>query len=200
MQMKKLDVTKHDTLKVAELIYFTDAHTYKRILKNKAQAISKIEKLVIEGNNSIGYENVFVVTEEDDQVLGVLVVSKDNLSSTRSEIKAFWKVFSLRDTIRFTILDLIDAVFLAKLKHGDFYLACVAVDENCRGLGIGTFILDSALKIARSEGMQKVVLDVDIENKGAKRLYERFGFKIFGKNTLPWINGEKGMFHLEYVI
>lgn len=200
MQMKKLDISKHDTLKVAELIYFTDAHTYNRILKNKSQAISKIEKLVVTGNNSIGYENIAVATNGDDQVLGVLVTCQDDLSSTRSEIMAFWRLFSILDVIRFTILDLIDAALLARLEEGDFYLACIAVDEKCRGQGIGTFILESALETAKSQGMKRAVLDVDIKNTGAKRLYERFGFKIFGKHTLPWINGQKGMFHLEFLL
>jgi ribosomal protein S18 acetylase RimI-like enzyme len=201
MILKKLDINRHDTKKVSELIYATDAHTYRRILRNKSHAINKIEELLIEGNNSIGYEHVWVVTaKEDNQVLGVLVTYKRAQTSIPQEIKTFWKLFSPLDTIRFLILELIDDLLLARLRRGDFYLACVAVDEKSRGLGIGTFILEHSLELARDEGMQRAVLNVDVNNKGAKRLYERFGFKVFGKNSFPWIGGEKGMYHMEYLI
>ncbi len=77
MILKKLDLKVHDTKKVSELIYFTDAHTYNRILKNKASAMQKLQNLVLKGNNSIGHENIHVVTQkDDDNVLGVLVTSK----------------------------------------------------------------------------------------------------------------------------
>lgn len=201
MDLKKLDLNVHDTKKVAELIYFTDAHTYNRILKNKASAIEKLEKLVVEGNNSIGHENIHVVTQKDNNdVLGVLVTSKKGQSSTRNEIKIFLKTLSLQDTLRFTILELIDAMFLATLRDGDFYLACVAVDEHTRGQGIGTFILNGALDLARNEGMEKMVLDVDLGNEGARRLYERFGFKEFNKKSIPWFGGEKGMYNMEILL
>lgn len=201
MKLKKLDINVHDTKKVSELIYFTDAHTYNRILKNKSSAINTLEKLVVEGNNSIGHENIHVVTEKaNDKVLGVLVTSKKDHYSTKNEIKVFLKTLSLGDTLKFIILGIIDSMFLATLREGDFYLACVAVDEHTRGRGIGTFILNSAADMARHEGMNKMVLDVDLGNEGAQRLYERFGFKIFNKKSIPWFRGEKGMYNMEILL
>ncbi len=199
--IKKLDLNVHDPKKVSELIYFTDAHTYDQILKNKSQAVDKIEKLVKAGNNSIGYENIFVVTGNDDEnVLGMLLTSSSEESSSKQEIKAFLKVFSPLDVIRFTILGLIDARLLTDIGPEDFYLACVAVDEKARGQGIGTFILESAVEMARKMNKKKAILNVDFENIGARRLYERFGFEINGQKTIRWFGGEKGMYNMEYSI
>ena len=201
MILKKLDLNVHDTEKVSELIYFTDSHTFDKILNDKTKATEKLEKLVIAGNNSIGHENIYVVTQKnDDNVLGILVTSKKDQYNTKNEIKNFLKVFSISDTIRFSILGFIDMIFLATLDEEDFYLACVAVDEKARGQGIGTFILESSPELARNDGKKKLVLDVDLSNNGARRLYERFGFNIFNKKSIPWLGGERGMYNMEFLI
>ena len=60
-----------------------------------------------------------------------------------------------------------------------FIFFIVAVDEKARGQGIGSFILQEGIKLAREKGCKRSVLDVDIKNEGALRMYERFGFKKF---------------------
>lgn len=201
MQIKKLNLNVHDSKKVSELIYFTDASTYDQILKNKSQAVDKIEKLVRLGNNSLGFENIWVVTNFDDEdVLGVMVTPSEEESSYMQEIKTFLNLFSTLDAMRFSILGFIDAMLLADIGPQDFYLACVAVDEKARGQGIGTFILESALEMAQESGKEKAVLDVDFNNEGARRLYERFGFRIFGQKSIWWFGGKKGMYNMEYYL
>ena len=48
------------------------------------------------------------------------------------------------------------------------------------GRGIGQALLDALLAHARSEGLELLVLTVTVGNDGARRLYERAGFKSFG--------------------
>ena len=48
------------------------------------------------------------------------------------------------------------------------------------GRGFGLALLDALLAHARSEGVQLLVLTVTVGNDGARRLYERAGFKSFG--------------------
>nr|WP_279383428.1 hypothetical protein [Methanobacterium formicicum] len=43
-------------------------------------------------------------------------------------------------------------------------------------------------------------MDVDIENEGALRLYERSGFKIFKERTISLFGWKKGAFNMEYVL
>ena len=50
-----------------------------------------------------------------------------------------------------------------------------------RGMGIGTRILQMIEDLARSEGISAVRLDVNVENSGALRLYERSGYVAKGR-------------------
>jgi len=198
MRFEKLDLDKHDSLKVSELIYEADMDTFNVFFQNKASAAEKIEKLVIAGGNTLGYENIHVVSSDDNHVLGILVSFRGDEIDKREELKVIFKNFNLYDSLKFIVIDLIDRLFHADLGPDDYYLAVIAVDEEFRGKGIGTCILKNGLKLARAKGFKRVVLDVDIDNERALRLYDRFGFKVFKKKSIPWFGGEVGAFNMEY--
>lgn len=61
----------------------------------------------------------------------------------------------------------------------DFYLV-----PEARAQGIGTKLLDYACQRAEGKGCQNVQLDVREANKGAMRLYARYGFKV--TNSMIW--------------
>jgi len=200
MEIQKLDLTRHDTLKVSELIYETDTDLFDFFFRDKENAAKKIEKLVRAGNNGLSFERIMVVTENNEEVQGVLVYSCGDEAKKMDEFKVLRKNLNLWDVLKFTIMEWWDSHFLADLNEEDFYLACVAVDEEARGKGIGTFILKNAIEIARKHGFKRAVLDVDLDNKGAYRLYKRMGFKVFNKNAIPWIGGEKGALNMQFLI
>lgn len=52
----------------------------------------------------------------------------------------------------------------------------LAVSAEYRGQGIGTLLLDAVAERARELGCCRVTLEVDTDNPGAKKLYERSGF------------------------
>ena len=82
MDLIKLDVTKHDLNKISKLIYETDAETFNFYFQKKEKASKKILELVKIGDNTLGFENIYVVTENnEDNVFGILVVVKGNESS-----------------------------------------------------------------------------------------------------------------------
>ncbi len=55
------------------------------------------------------------------------------------------------------------------------------VVEGYREVGVGTKLMDYALRWARAkEGVEKVTLGVFSKNRRALRLYEKFGFKVEG--------------------
>lgn len=56
----------------------------------------------------------------------------------------------------------------------------VVVDHECRNLGIGAILYESALKIAQEESCRVMMLDAYLENTGAHRFYERNGFEKKG--------------------
>lgn len=59
-----------------------------------------------------------------------------------------------------------------------FMVETLVVDSRFRGMGIGTKLLEHAETVAVAFGKRKMVLDVIDENDGARRLYERCGYKV----------------------
>lgn len=201
MKLVEFDVDKHDLDDVASLIYETDAHTFNFYFKTKENATKKIKKLVKAGKNNLGHENIYVVTGENQKLIfGLLMASTGDKEDIKRDFKTYFKILNPYDALKFVLFDIVDKMILADLDDHDFYLGAVAVNENCRGKGIGTFILGKSLEIARRKNCKRVVLDVDLENDGALRLYQRFGFKIFNKKSIRWFGGEKGAFNMEYIV
>lgn len=56
------------------------------------------------------------------------------------------------------------------------YIAMLAVDEKFRRHKIGTHLVTHAIEAMRSQGCDEVVLETEVTNKSAMRLYENLGF------------------------
>ncbi len=67
------------------------------------------------------------------------------------------------------------ADFFADTKKG--FIGSIGVDENCRGKGVGTKMLNAAEDYLRKNGICVFETDVFVFNEGAERLYNRFGFR-----------------------
>ncbi len=63
------------------------------------------------------------------------------------------------------------------LKEGVFQMDGIFVMPACRGLGVGSCLLDAVQEQARASGMKEVHLDVIDSNPRARALYERVGFR-----------------------
>ena len=68
--------------------------------------------------------------------------------------------------------------FLGTHADGDFYLQAIAVDETCRGEGIGSALMDALEERARASGATRLFLDASARNEGARRFYERRGMTV----------------------
>lgn len=53
-------------------------------------------------------------------------------------------------------------------------------EPDLRGMGIGTWMLTTALDAARQMGLSRVTLRVGTDNEPALRLYEKMGFTVVG--------------------
>jgi len=62
----------------------------------------------------------------------------------------------------------------------------IAVRAEFRGRGVGQQLLDALLQKAKSQGIKKVSLSVEIENP-ALNLYRKHGFQPVEKNKGDWI-------------
>lgn len=67
---------------------------------------------------------------------------------------------------------------LHTLADDDFYLLSIAVDNELRGEGVGSALIDAMENRARASGSRRLSLDVSAKNEGARRLYERRGMTV----------------------
>jgi len=78
--------------------------------------------------------------------------------------------------------------FLGTYADGDFYIQGFAVDEELRGRGIGSALMDAMEQRARASGSKRLILNVGAKNEGARRLYDRRGMTVeAGWPKLPFI-------------
>jgi ribosomal protein S18 acetylase RimI-like enzyme len=194
-----MDILKHNPYKVAELIYEADTETFDFFYKTKAKSAEVIEKLVLADVNTLNHQHIYVVSDDANQVLGVTVIKNGKRPFFFYELKSIFKNLNLADSLKYFLISILDKLFLSDLEDDDSYLAIVAVDEGVRGRGIGSFILKKAVELVGEYGSKRAVLDVDIDNPDALRLYEKFGFRKFKKKSLSLFRWEKGVFNMEYL-
>ena len=66
----------------------------------------------------------------------------------------------------------------------DCWLEDVFVRESARGTGLGRALVSEALSLARARGCQRIELDVQSDNTGARSLYESCGFSATPKGAV----------------
>ena len=75
-------------------------------------------------------------------------------------------------------LDVFYPGLLTQAASGDFYIQGFAVDEDLRGQGIGSALMDAMEHRARASGSKRLILNVGTKNEGARRLYDRRGMTV----------------------
>jgi RimJ/RimL family protein N-acetyltransferase len=68
---------------------------------------------------------------------------------------------------------------MVKTRHKGF-IYTVYVDQAFRGLGLATGMVEAAIAAGRDAGLRFVTLTCAVGNDGARRIYERLGFRTFG--------------------
>ena len=63
-----------------------------------------------------------------------------------------------------------------QVKRKVLFIDAMAVDEVCRGKGIGHQLFDEVKKIAKEKGVDGIELQVNARNVHAKAMYESCGF------------------------
>lgn len=199
MKFVKLDISKHDLNKVSELIYETELSIFRPLLgKDKNEALENIKKLIKEANNTFSHEHIHVVSDEDENLLGILVSFCGRETSMWNDFKAYFRILDFYNFLKYMVKGtLINELLTASVGKNDYYLSNVAVNPQFRGQGIGTYVLENAFKLAEKKRCRRVILDVTLYNVGASRLYERLGFKVYGKKSPKLIFKGEGTYNME---
>ncbi len=62
------------------------------------------------------------------------------------------------------------------------YLSYLVVNEEHRNQGIGTKMINYALKTSKNDGYSYIILKVDNDNTEAEKLYKKLGFAAVEKS------------------
>ena len=79
---------------------------------------------------------------------------------------------------------------LGKLVAGDYYISNIAVYPEFRGCGLGTSLLKKMEEEAVERGCKMMVLDVEADNRGAIRLYQKLGYNAGEGSSVVKIKGK----------
>ena len=114
------------------------------------------------------YANTLVY-EEAGQILGIAVGFPEAKEATIDDVLApLFPQIGLPTSTRF---------FTDKeVQVGEWYLDTLAVSEMAQGRGVGTALLKALPDYLKAQGESLMSLSVDLQNPGAKKLYERMGF------------------------
>jgi GNAT superfamily N-acetyltransferase len=66
------------------------------------------------------------------------------------------------------------------------YLHAFRVRPSYRNRGIGTRLIQAAESVLRDAGYERVVIAAAVENLGARKLYERLGYRVYKSDPGCW--------------
>jgi ribosomal-protein-alanine N-acetyltransferase len=89
----------------------------------------------------------------------------------------------------FGLLDPRGGMILARIAADEAEVVTLAVHPAARRQGVGEGLLRAAMDHARRSGAREMVLEVDVENAAAQRLYARTGFTAVGRRPHYYASG-----------
>jgi ribosomal protein S18 acetylase RimI-like enzyme len=114
-------------------------------------------------NTDFSYQNVAVATVDDEIVGMIAAYAMEPVAQTGTEFD-----FDVDPVLRpFSVLE----------QPNSYYVSGVAVFPAYRGSGLGGRFMQGAFETARDRGLPQVSLIVFEQNVGARRLYDRLGFR-----------------------
>ena len=144
------------------------------ILGNEANATALVESSIVSTSCLSAVEN--------GKLLGVLAIQTNKQSFLDPDFKDLRAHYGI-------VGGIIRAAGLTLLQHSpkpkELYIEGIAVTDFEQGKGVGTKLFDELMIFARSQGFERVTLQVIDTNPRALKLYERFGFTI-EKRSKVW--------------
>jgi ribosomal protein S18 acetylase RimI-like enzyme len=196
INIERCDPAIHNLSQVAELIYNTDTELMKLFFGLPEKGIKIIESLVKRPSNHFSYANIICVVSGKD-VVGLLAGYNAERKKVigRKCISDYLRALSLFQAFKMAYVDIrLNKILKENITSGEYYIQNICVNEKVRGRGVGSMLLDHAMR------NNKVVwLHVNINNDGAKKLYEKKGFKPAGMNEVKYRKNNIGMIEMKRV-
>jgi ribosomal protein S18 acetylase RimI-like enzyme len=147
-------------------------------LGDPSMSIGHLCKLAARGGNMFSWD-ITTVAERSGQVIGICSSLPGRQTSARA-MPTYWAMFRVYGLIDFFLI----MRRLTVLRRGSpemsanhYQVLNLAVAAEFRGRGVGTALLEAAHDDARAAGFSRCSLTVLSENRFARRMYERVGYR-----------------------
>lgn len=131
------------------------------------------------------------LAERDGIIVGVAILHLEG-SIGQGTLKTFWHTITPELGLCKGIRAFLGGMFAnfaisSRIPTGNdlLYIEAIAVDEKYRGQGIGAALLTDAAAWGSARARVRMALHVLQRNTGARRLYERFGFRLTQPEPRP---------------
>lgn len=184
MDIASFDESAHDIDRVAGLILAAEGAN--AAPGSPRGSLGVIKNLVRAGNNFLGREHISLALDEGEiagLVIGYTGRGHDELG-TLLRLLLSLRLGELASYLT-VVSKTLHGEYTPDVAPDEYYISLIVVDENMRGKGVGSFLLNHAIESAKAVGCRAVLLDVDRENDAARELYEKFGFEPSGRSTFP---------------
>ena len=160
-----------DLNQVAKLIYLTDPYVYPGWFDSIEDGVKVIREM-IDLPTLYNRENITIAVQPNGFIAGIIVSKQTPFVEEYENIR---KAFDLSGvSMDKRTKETFDAYYAKMGKAEDgYYIANVAVDEQCRKRGIAVALMNHILKRQTVCSLECVVANV-----GSWRLYQRLGFQI----------------------
>jgi ribosomal protein S18 acetylase RimI-like enzyme len=172
--------TKEDSLIAAALLAETNGEFGVEVLglgKPELQ-LSALQQWFADSGNRFSYQ-YSTVAEKDGTPAGLLLAFPGSKLS-RLELgcgKCIFGIYGFFGALKMIRLNK-SLAGNKEAEKDEYLIAHLAVDERFRRQGIAQTLLDKAGQDALSLGLNKLVLEVEIDNEKAITLYQKAGFEI----------------------
>jgi ribosomal protein S18 acetylase RimI-like enzyme len=129
-------------------------------------------------DHDLSYQHI-TFAERDQAIVGMTCAytAEQHRRASKQPLKQAVGKRSLRMMV-VTILCAPLLRILDTIADGDFYLLAIAVDEQLRGQGLGSTLIDAVADHARTTGSTRLSLHVSAKNEAARRFYTRRGMTV----------------------
>lgn len=182
---------KKDVKECAQLIHISGPHLFTYLYNlEEPDIFTLLESMSEAEETSFSYKNC-LLDVEGERIRGLIIALPFPIMKkyTTNELKFFWKVKKglFPSLIYFfkVFSRLLTALKYPHLMDDEYYISNLAVYSPYRGQGIGKNLLKVVEDRAKNSGYNKLCLYVELDNNGAIKLYEKFGFNITASVTFP---------------
>ena len=182
---------------VAEALYLVDQYIFPDLFQNKENAKIFAKALFSDDENALfSYKKTFVAKDDENNIIGIAVYRDENCTP--------WDTEAVRQRFLATGLELPDEfdranekymkkITDAELPKGAAEIEFVGVVDDWRSNGIGARLMKAVMD---KDEYTEAHLDVLDSHPGARKLYDKLGFKPQGEKFGNYPDGTEGVQHM----